>query len=110
MGVINLKDIQPGMILGRDIISRNGVVLLKAGEEFTEKKLGILRTWGITEADIKGIGKEEILEKAVAGIDPRILEEATTKAREIFRHTDREHPFIKELFRLVTLRLARDLS
>jgi len=110
MGVINLEDIESGMILCRDIISKNGLVLLKTGQEITEKNLGILRIWGITEADIKGIDKEEILDKKTAEIDPRILEEATTKAREIFRHTDLGHPFIKELFRLVMLRLARDLS
>ncbi len=109
MGVINLEDIESGMILGRDIINRNGLVLLRAGEEITEKHLRILRTWGITEADIKGIEKEKILDKAVAELDPRTLEKATTKAYEIFRHTDHEHPFIKELFRLVTLRLARHL-
>lgn len=110
MGVINLEDIESGMILGRDIINRTGLVLLKAGEEITERHLRILRTWGITEADIKGIEKEEIMEKAEAEIDPQVLEEATTKALEIFRHTDREHPFIKELFQLVKLRLVGHLS
>lgn len=110
MGVINFEDIKPGMILSRDIISRNGVVLLNAGKEITEKHLRILGMWGISEADIKGIDREDMLNKTAAEIDPRFLEEATRKAHEIFRHTDREHGFIKELFRLVTLRLARDLS
>ena len=110
MGVINLEHIESGMILDRDITNRNGLVLLRAGQEITEKHLKILRMWGITEADIKGIDKEEIMNKAATEIDPQILEEAKIKAYEIFRHTDQEHPFIKELFRLVTLRLARDLS
>ena len=110
MGVINLEDIESGMILARDIINKNGLILLKAGNEITEKHLRILKMWGIAEADIKGIEKEEILDKAAAIIDPRLLEEATTKALEIFQHTDRQHPFIKELFRLVTLRLVRHLS
>ncbi len=107
MGVITLEDIESGMILGHDIIHGNGLVLLKAGEEITEKHLRILKMWGITEADIKGIDKEEMLGKATADIDPRVLEEAAVKVNEIFRHADREHPFIKELIRLVTLRLAR---
>jgi hypothetical protein len=110
MGLINLENMEPGMILGRDITNRTGLVLLRAGQEITEKHLKILRTWGITEADIKGIEKEEIVNKAVAEIDPQILEEAKIKACEILRHTDQEHPFIKELFRLITLRLARNLS
>ena len=110
MGSISLDDIEPGMILGRDITNRTGLVLLRAGVEITEKHLKILRTWGITEADIKGIEKEDIVNKAAAEIDPRILEEAKIKAGEIFRHTNQEHPFIEELFRLITLGLARNLS
>ncbi len=110
MGVINLEDIEAGMILDRDIVNRNGLVLLKAADQITEKHLRILKMWGITEADIKGIEKEAILDRAAAEIDPRLLEEATTKSQEIFRHTDREHPFIKELLRLVTLHLLRRLS
>jgi hypothetical protein len=110
MGVINIEHIESGMILGRDITNRNGLVLLKAGKEVTEKHLKILSMWGITEADIKGIDKEEIMHKATVEIDPQIIEEAKMKAREIFRHTDQEHPFIRELFRLVTLHFARHLS
>ena len=107
MGLINLDNIESGMTLGRDIVNRNGLALLKAGEKITEKHLRILKMWGITEADIKGVDKEEILQKSAAEIDPRVLEEASAKVNEIFRHTDREHPFIEELIRLVTLRLAR---
>jgi hypothetical protein len=32
MGVINLANIESGMILGRDNVDRNRLVLLKAGE------------------------------------------------------------------------------
>jgi hypothetical protein len=32
MGVISLANIESGMILGRDIVDRNRLVLLKAGE------------------------------------------------------------------------------
>ena len=110
MGVINLEHIESGMILCKDITNRNGLVLLRGGQEITEKHLKILRMWGIAEADIQDVDKEEIMNKATAEIDPRILEEAKIKANEIFRHTDHEHPFIQELFRLVTLDLARNLS
>ncbi len=109
MGVINLEDIEPGMTLECNIVNRNGLVLLRGEEEITQKHLRILRMWGITEAAIKGVGREEVMDKFAAKIDPRLLEEATTKAYEIFRHNDRKHPFIKELLRLATLRFARHL-
>ena len=110
MGMLNLDDIEPGMTLGRDIVNRNGLVLLKAEEQITERHLRILKMWGVTEADIKGVGKEDIEQKTAAEIDPRILEEAAARVNDLFRHADRGQPFINELARLVTLRLARRLK
>lgn len=107
MGIINLEDIQPGMILNGDIKDRSGRLLLGAGSELTTKHLKIFKAWGVTEADIQGIEKEEVAVRATAQTDPLLLEKAEAEARELFRHTDLEHPFIKELFRLFTLRMVQ---
>ncbi len=108
MGKVSLADIEIGMILGSDVVNRNGLVLLKSGQEITEKHLKILKMWGITEIDIKGLEKEGVLDKKAAGVDPLVIEEAKKKAQQIFKYNNLEHPFIKELYRLVTLRLIRD--
>lgn len=110
MGIINLKDMQPGMILDADVKDYNGRVMLSAGSKLTENHLKIFTMWGITEADIRGIEKEDVAVKAVAQIDPLLLQEAEAQGRELFRHTDPEHPFIKELLRLFTLRMVRRKS
>jgi len=110
MGIINLEDIRSGMILGNDLKDRGGRVLLSGGTEITEKHLKILRMWGITEADIQGIEKEEVASKATAQIDPFLLQEAETEVNGLFRLTDRQHPFIHELSHLVTLRMALQKS
>jgi hypothetical protein len=110
MGIINLEDIQPGMILETEIQDYSGRLLLGAGSEITEKHLKIFKMWGITKADIRGIEKEEVAVRATAQIDPLLLEEAEAEGRELFRHTDLEHPCIKELFRLITLRMVRHKS
>ncbi|NVL91299.1 MAG: hypothetical protein HWN69_10000 [Desulfobacterales bacterium] len=110
MGIINLEDIQPGMILDAEVKDRSGRLLLGAGSEITEKHLRIFKMWGVTEADIRGIEKEEIAVETAAEIDPLLLQEAEAQGRELFHHTDLEHPFIKELFRLFTLRMVRQKS
>ena len=110
MGIINLEDIQPGMILDTDVKDHSGRLLLSAGSEITDKHLKIFRMWGIAEADIRGIEKEEVAVKTTAQIDPSLRQEAEAKGRELFRHTDLEHPFVKELFRLFTVRMARHKS
>ncbi|MGZ3595494.1 MAG: HDOD domain-containing protein, partial [Syntrophales bacterium] len=60
MGIINLEDIQVGMVLAGDIRERSGRVLLASGSEITENHLRVFKMWGITEADIKDVEKEEI--------------------------------------------------
>jgi hypothetical protein len=107
MGIINLEDIQVGMVLAADIKERSGRVLLAGGSEISEKHLRVFKMWGITEADIKDVEKEEIAASIVAQLDPSLFQDVQSRVREHFRLTDMEHPFIKELFRLVTLRQVR---
>jgi len=106
MGIICLEDIRPGMILGKDLKDRNGLVLLREGHEITEKHLKILKMWGIIEADIQGVTREEVISKTASQVDPDQLREVENQAREWFHHTDLRHPFMKELFHLLTLRKA----
>jgi hypothetical protein len=104
MGIINIEDIKPGMILKKELRDRSGLVLLSAGQEVTEKHLKILKMWGITEAEILGVEREEAASRVTSQIDPLMLQEAEAKFREEFRHADLKNPFMNELFRLLILR------
>lgn len=107
MANINTDYLQPGMILNSDVKDLNGCLLLGAETELTEKHIYIFRTWGITEADIKGVTEEDVEALVTEEVDPVRLKEAEVELNEIFRHTERSHPAIKELFRLCSLRNAR---
>ena len=107
MGIINLEDIQVGMVLADDIKERSGRVLLTGGSEIREKHLRVFKMWGITEADIKDVEKEEIAAGIVAQLAPSLFRDVQSRVREHFCLADMEHPFINELFRLVTLRQVR---
>lgn len=104
MGLINLDDITPGMTLGGDVCDRSGRVLLAKGQTVTEKQLRIFKMWGITEANIEGAEREEILAKAAAQIDPELLKQAEMEARVLFMHADVDDPVVKELMHLYTHR------
>ncbi|HVO66410.1 MAG TPA: hypothetical protein VMT12_08005 [Syntrophales bacterium] len=110
MGIINLEDIQVDMILACDVKERSGRVLLAEGSKITEKHLKVFKMWGITEADIKGIEKEELTATMIAQLDQNLFREVEIQTRERFCHVDMEHPFIKELFHLLTLRQFRRRS
>ncbi len=107
MAKINLQDIRPGMVLESDLKDRNGHVLLGSNNTITEKHLKIFKMWGVTEANIQGVKKEDVTAKAVSHLDPALLKEIEEKTRERFRHVNMQHPFNDELFRLLTIRFAR---
>jgi len=66
-----------------------------------------LKMWGIIGIDIKGLDNEKVMDEKTKGVDPLVIEEAKKETEQIFKHNRLEHPFIKELFRLVTVRLIR---
>jgi len=110
MGIINMEYIQEGMILAADIKERSGRVLLAKDSAITEKHLRVFRMWGITEADIKGIETDELAANMAAQLDQHLLREIEVQTRERFCHVDMDHPFIKELFRSLTIRQVRRRS
>ncbi len=106
MAIVNIDYLKPGMILNSDVKDINGRLLLTGGTELIEKHLCIFRAWGVTEADIQGLTDQDVEAFVTGKIDPLILEKAEKDLSEIFRHTDCNHPAIKELFRLCVLRKA----
>ncbi|MBI2131822.1 MAG: hypothetical protein HYT99_03220 [Candidatus Tectomicrobia bacterium] len=109
MGVINVENLESGMVLAADAKARNGRVLLTAGSAITEKHLHIFKAWGVTEADIQGVTRQDVAAAAEAQVDPRILQRAQAVLKERFRHVDAGHPFMEELHRLCLLRAVKKL-
>ncbi|MBI3128926.1 MAG: hypothetical protein HYZ11_15075 [Candidatus Tectomicrobia bacterium] len=111
MGVINLENIEAGMVLAADAKARNGRVLLPAGNALTGKHLQIFKAWGVTEADIEGVTRQDVAAAAAAEsqVEPRLLERAQAILQERFRHVEDGHPFAEELRRLCLLRTVKKL-
>jgi hypothetical protein len=107
MARINLEDVQVGMVLASDVKDRNGRILLGAGTMLTEKHLKIFKMWGVADADIRGVGKEEVAARAVAKLDPILLKGVEEQLKERFHHTDINHPFNEELLRILSIRFTR---
>jgi hypothetical protein len=107
MGKLNLDDIKPGMKLEKDVQERSGRVLLRAGTEITERHLNIFRTWGVAEADIESVTREEAAAHAARDLDPEVLKAAEEFVSPLFVHTDSNHAAVRELKRLCVLRHIR---
>lgn len=108
MAIINIEHLKPGMVLKSDVKDRNGRLLLYADVELTGKHIAIFKTWGVIEVDIVGVSIEDVAPDITA--DPLLLQDVKTDLRKVFRHADIGYPAVKELFRLCTLRKARQLT
>lgn len=109
MGVININNLEPGMILGANVLDRNGRVLLGSGQELTAKHIRVFKMWGVTEANVAGVEEQEIAAREAADIDPALLQEAEEQVQELFLRAGQEHPAMKELARLAVLRRLQSM-
>src|ERR1035437_3834676 len=111
MPIIPIDRLEAGMTLKSDVCDRSGRLLLPAGSELADKQLKILRTWGVTEADILRGPDEELddIAEENSAIDPLILAEAEHAVALLFCHNDPHHPMIHELMRLCLERRLVDV-
>jgi HD-like signal output (HDOD) protein len=109
MGLINVTELKPGMVLAAPLADRNGRFLLGKGTTLIPKHLRILKIWGIIEAEILGVSREELEADMTAQKAPDLLEAAERVIRGRFIHADPNHPVNRELFRICTLRKADEI-
>jgi len=102
---VNLKDVRPGMIPSQDVRDRTGRVLIEAGKEITSKHMKVLKAWGVPEIKIVKEGALEEKREGAAG-KVQVSNKIEKEMLELFRHADRRHPAIRELFNLCSLRKA----
>ena len=110
MGVLNINDIGEGMELAEDIVNLNGRILLKAGFIITERHIQALRAWGIAEANIRGVERDNLDEPSLAAVDPEEIARIDQDLTYLFRKTDSENPIVAEIYRLVRKREAMRLN
>ncbi len=110
MGVLNINDIEEGMELAEDIVNLNGRILLKAGFIITERHIQALRAWGIAEANIRGVERDNLDEPSLEAVDPEEIARIDQDLTYLFRKMDLEDPIVAELYRLVRKREAMRLN
>jgi hypothetical protein len=59
--VIQLKTeaLKPGMVLARSVCNQQDLLLLEKGTALTQKRIWMLKTWGIDQVSIKGHGQKD---------------------------------------------------
>ncbi len=100
MGIVRTDNLREDMVLSEDIRDINGRLLLREGLKINATHINIVKKWGVTE--VRVVDDD--------GGSPPISEETDTqkiensdKIKLFFKHTDLDHPVVKELFRLAAL-------
>lgn len=107
MAIIKLENLKAGMELASDVKDLTGRTLLKASAKISEKHLTIFKSWGVTEVDVQGVKKEDVEDNIGKELNQELLAKVEAEVIDLFRHTDRSHPAVKELFNLCILRKAK---
>lgn len=107
MKIIRINNLEPGMILAKDVVGRFGRSLLKAGNTITTKHVKIFKSWGITELSIESSDNSELANDANTQIqdtsDPTVL-----SVKKIFKFNDLRHPAVRELFQISLKRRGQE--
>ena len=107
MGLVNIDDLQAGMLLESDLIGPNNRFLLPRGAVLDAAHIRMLKAWGVAEADVNGVTREQAQALAQSDLSPEAMARAQEELAPSFRQADLDHPVMREIFRLSVLRWAR---
>jgi putative nucleotidyltransferase with HDIG domain len=110
MGIIKVSHLKPDGLLSKDVKDRNGRLLVPAGTRLTENHIRVIKIWGIVQVEIEAPAEEDPTLSSSEMIDPERLNAAEAVLSRRFRLCDREHPAVKELYRISRLRLAAQMG
>ena len=99
MGIINLNDILPGMRLDADVRNDRGQLLMKAGIKLGAKEIEMLKSWGVTEANIHGVDQETLFQQSLQGVEQQVVDEVKAGVEKRFSKV-KENKVIQEIKRI----------
>ena len=99
MGLLSVNDLKDGMVLSTAVRNKHGNVLLKKGDTLSEKHIMLLKSWGITEADIEGIDKDQVEKKEKEALSTDVIASIENELKDLFRDFG-DNPLMEELYRV----------
>ena len=107
MITVDLEEYTPGMILAKSVYSRQEVLLLKEGTELTERKVWILKSWGISKVSVEGEEIEDI--KLDKRKESKAMETIKKELKEKFSDV-LEDPVMEEIMNVACKLIEKDIS
>jgi len=107
MITVDLEEFKPGMILAESVYSRQDVLLLKEGTELTERKVWILKSWGISKVSVEGGQIKDV--NSYKGKDSTDIEAIGKKLKEKFSDV-LEDPVMQEILNVACKQIEKDIQ
>ena len=98
MFAVPTDKLEPGKILAEEVRDINGRLLLARGNEIGDNHIRIFKIWGVSEVTVEGPAKGN--DKFEPEISPEMFEQIRETVKDLFQHTDQEHPLVKKIFNL----------
>jgi hypothetical protein len=99
MGVLHINDLKEGMVLAQDVKNRHGDVLLPEGSPLSAKDILILKTWGISQADVEGIDRDKVEKSEMESLPPSVIALIEKEVAELFPQVS-DNPVMQEIYRI----------
>ena len=107
MITVDLEQYKPGMILAESVYSRQDVLLLKERTELTERKVWILKSWGISKVSVEGEQDEDI--NSDQRKESKAMETIKKELKEKFSDV-LEDPVMEEIMNVACKLIEKDIS
>jgi HD-like signal output (HDOD) protein len=107
VGTLHIDELLPGMKLEAEVRGVHNRRLFPAGIVLEEEQIAIMKAWGVTEATVAGVSRNEISGQSPEKIAPEIMEQAVRVVDASFQDKHRGNPFLEEFRRLCIVRTAR---
>ena len=107
MITVDIEEYKPGMILVESVYSRQDVLLLKEGTELTERKVWILKSWGISRVSVEGEQAEDI--KSDKRKESKAMETFKTELKEKFSDVLQD-PVMEEIMNAALKQIEKDIQ
>jgi molybdopterin biosynthesis enzyme len=97
--------LQAGMQVASDVKNIDNMLLIPAGAELTERHIGILEAWGVTDVEVQvSAGAEDA--DPLAKLPPEVVARLTAEIKSRFWQADESNPVYLEVVKLMLHRRA----
>jgi hypothetical protein len=97
--------LQAGMLVASDVKNIDNMLLIPAGAELTERHIGILQAWGVTDVEVQASAGAEDADP-LAKLPPEVVARLTAEIKGRFWQADESDPVYLEVVKLILQRRA----